>query len=131
MEIIPKAQGSSSVNGREKYVKSIYFTIITVRWSHRPVVCGITFCAGGSGGAGSNPGRANSSFFFFSFLQGRTCAQISPEVCFRFSIYLSVMFPRTFLQTNVLKVLKVVLGLLAHVMPSIFFSKILSIGVKL
>ena len=29
---------------------------------------------------------------------GRTCA---PDACFRFSIYLSVIFPGTFLQTNV------------------------------
>ena len=32
---------------------------------------------------------------------GRNCASISPETCFRFSIYLSAIFPRTLLQTNV------------------------------
>ena len=46
------------VNGREKY-----FQIIKV-------VCCLTFCAGRSWGAGSNPGEATCSFFsFFFFFQ--------------------------------------------------------------
>ena len=49
--------------------------------------------------------------------------------CFRFSIYLSVIFPGTFLQTLYRKFYKVVLGLLAHVTLSIFSVE--SLGVKL
>ena len=37
---------------------------------------------------------------------GRTCALISSAACFRFPIYLSVIFPGTFLQTNVSKIQK-------------------------
>ena len=60
-------QGSNSVNVREKYFKTINFKIQIVQWSHGPVVCGLTFCAGGSRGADSNSGKATSSFVFVFF----------------------------------------------------------------
>ena len=59
-------------------------------------------------------------------LWGRTCAYISPEACFRFSIYLSVFFPGLSYRQMYRKFKKVVLGLLAHVTASISFSRILS-----
>ena len=67
MEIIPKAQGSSSVNGREKYSKSINFTIQTVQWSHRPVVYVASLFALEEVGVQVQilTGQVTSSFFFF------------------------------------------------------------------
>ena len=51
--------------------------------------------------------------------------EIFPEAFFRFSIYLSVIFPGLSYRQMYRKFKKVVLGLLVHVTPSIFFSKIL------
>ena len=50
---------------------------------------------------------------------------ISPEACFRFSIYLSVIFPGLSYRQMYRKFEKVVIGLLVHVTPPIFFRRIL------
>ena len=57
-------QGSNSVNGREKYFKTITFIWNIVQGSHGPVVRGSASCNGGSWDAGSHPGRGNLQFFF-------------------------------------------------------------------
>ena len=58
-----------------------------------------------------------------------TCAYISPDACFRFSIYLSVIFFLGLSYRQMYrKFKKVVLGLLTHVTPSIFSVE--SLGVK-
>ena len=54
-------QGSNSVNGREKYFKTVNFGVV-VPWpgGQRP-----HFLTGGSWSAGSNPRVATSILFFF------------------------------------------------------------------
>ena len=59
--------GSNSVNGREKYFKTINFDELSAQWSHGPVVRGRTFSLEEFGvqQLGSNPGVSTSIFFFF------------------------------------------------------------------
>ena len=88
-------QGSNSVNGREKYFKIITFKAPVDQLSHRPVVCGLHFCAGGSWVAGSNLGGAASNFFF-SILPS---ACFYPLACFcLFSLLTPFSFARFFRQ---------------------------------
>ena len=82
-------QGSNSMNGREKYFKTINFKIQIVQWSHGPVVCGLTFCAGGSSGADSNSGKATSSFVFGFFL----LSHFYPLTCFRSATFILTADP--------------------------------------
>ena len=56
---------------------------------------------------------------------GRTRAWISPEACFRISIYLSVIFPQLSNRKMHRKFKNVVLGLPVHATPSNFFRRIL------
>ena len=57
------------MNGRERYFNTTHFQGKFAQWSHGPVVRNRTFFAGGSWGAGSNPGVSTSSFFsFITFL---------------------------------------------------------------
>ena len=48
----------------KKYFSTINSTLFLGQWSHSLVVRSRIFLAGGSWGAGSNPGVATSSFFF-------------------------------------------------------------------
>ena len=61
------AQGSNSVNGRENHFNTINFKNQILLWSHSQVVRNLSFWAGRSWGAGSNPGGATSSFWLLLF----------------------------------------------------------------
>ena len=63
-------QDSNSVNGREKYFKTVNFKSQVMKWSHGSVVWGLTFYAEWSSGAGSKPSAELIPIFrfFFSFI---------------------------------------------------------------
>ena len=82
---------------QRKILQTINFKNWTVNLSHGSVVWGLTFCAEGSWGAGSNPGTATFLFFFwflsmfFSFI-----VFFSPLACFRLLLLLPLLASRDF-----------------------------------
>ena len=66
--------------------------------------------------------KLHSKGFYQQILGAVTVLKFLQKACFRFSIYLSAIFPGKFYRRMYRKFKKKVLGLLAHLTPSNFFQ---------